>query len=382
MSHIWNHLWISLGMSCVSRKHVYEWVLEWLPAQIWERKTLNLSTFHRLTKWTCSAGSNTSSMCLPNLHIPMSHDPHMNVVSHIFMCLPNLLIRISHIPHINTSCHTSIIHVSSMCPPNLHVWKRHIPHMNTSYYTCFKGFPNLYIHTSALLLNKNQVHEILHTYESCVALVNSSCHTWMKDATRINEACQIVKQHTCIYVYMCVCVYTYMKTYIYMYIYIYTCIYIHIYTYAYTNMCVYPYHIHEHSHKHEYTSICVYMHTWWFLSTQHKQGAGRHLPQIGQAVEDALRHARQLVPGQHHVPVDMTDMSWRMYMHSVSLCTDRFCVSEIKSTQRHGQIDRHADQGKSVSFSHAHSDTNTQTQTRTNSQTQTQLRYLYEDSLY
>jgi len=113
MSHIWNHLWMSLCMSFVSRKHVYEWVLEWLPAQTWERKTLNLSTFHRLTKWTCSAGSSTSSMCLPNLHIPISHDPHMNVMSHIFMCLPNLLIRISHIPHMNTSCHTSIIHVSA-----------------------------------------------------------------------------------------------------------------------------------------------------------------------------------------------------------------------------------------------------------------------------
>jgi len=38
------------------------------------------------------------------------------------------------------------------------------------------------------------------------------------------------------------------------------------------------------------------------FSTQHTQGAGRHLLQAGQAVEDACRHARQLVRGQPKVP--------------------------------------------------------------------------------
>jgi len=38
-------------------------------------------------------------------------------------------------------------------------------------------------------------------------------------------------------------------------------------------------------------------------------GAGRHLLQVGQSVEDALFHARQLVTIQMKVPVGMLDMS-------------------------------------------------------------------------
>jgi len=41
----------------------------------------------------------------------------------------------------------------------------------------------------------------------------------------------------------------------------------------------------------------------------YKRRAERHLPQAGQAVEDALRHARQLVLGQRKGPVGMADMS-------------------------------------------------------------------------
>ena len=48
---------------------------------------------------------------------------------------------------------------------------------------------------------------------------------------------------------------------------------------------------------------------YYTLSPQHAQGAGRHLLQAGQAVEDALRHARQLVVRQHKSPVGMADMS-------------------------------------------------------------------------
>jgi len=45
--------------------------------------------------------------------------------------------------------------------------------------------------------------------------------------------------------------------------------------------------------------------------TQNTQDAGRHLPQAGQAVEDALPHARQLVRVQMKVPVcvGIADMS-------------------------------------------------------------------------
>ena len=39
------------------------------------------------------------------------------------------------------------------------------------------------------------------------------------------------------------------------------------------------------------------------------QGAMRHLLQAGQIVEDALRHALQLVVRQHKSPVGMADMS-------------------------------------------------------------------------
>jgi len=43
-------------------------------------------------------------------------------------------------------------------------------------------------------------------------------------------------------------------------------------------------------------------------------GAGRHLLQVGQAAEDTLRHARQLVNGQNEHPVGMTDMRWRIQL--------------------------------------------------------------------
>jgi len=49
--------------------------------------------------------------------------------------------------------------------------------------------------------------------------------------------------------------------------------------------------------------------TWVVLCTQHAQVAGRHLPEAGQAVEDALWHARQLVVVQMKFPVGMADMS-------------------------------------------------------------------------
>ena len=42
---------------------------------------------------------------------------------------------------------------------------------------------------------------------------------------------------------------------------------------------------------------------------QNTHRAGRHLLQAGQAVEDARRHARQLVPAQIKFPVGITDMS-------------------------------------------------------------------------
>jgi len=60
---------------------------------------------------------------------------------------------------------------------------------------------------------------------------------------------------------------------------------------------------------HLYKHINVHMHTWRPISMQHTQGAGRHLLQASQAVEDALRHARQLVPVQIKFPVGMADMS-------------------------------------------------------------------------
>jgi len=53
----------------------------------------------------------------------------------------------------------------------------------------------------------------------------------------------------------------------------------------------------------------MYIHTQFVLYAQYTQGAERYLPQAGQAVEDALRHARQLVIGQRKVPVGMADMS-------------------------------------------------------------------------
>ena len=42
---------------------------------------------------------------------------------------------------------------------------------------------------------------------------------------------------------------------------------------------------------------------------QNTHRAGRHLLQAGQAVEDALRHARQLIHLQLNEPVGMADMS-------------------------------------------------------------------------
>ena len=66
----------------------------------------------------------------------------------------------------------------------------------------------------------------------------------------------------------------------------------------------------------------------------HTQRAGRHLPQVEQAVEDARRHARQLVLGQIKGPVGMADMSCRMYMHSDSLCSHLFCVSGVSGREQ------------------------------------------------
>ena len=50
-------------------------------------------------------------------------------------------------------------------------------------------------------------------------------------------------------------------------------------------------------------------------------GAGRHLLQVGQSVEDALFHARQLVTIQMKVPVGMLDMSDE-YSLSLFQCLD------------------------------------------------------------
>ena len=68
-------------------------------------------------------------------------------------------------------------------------------------------------------------------------------------------------------------------------------------------------HTHVHMNVLLYTHICVHTHVVFPLHTAHTQGAGRHLQQAGQANEDALRHARQLVPGQIKVPVGMAEMS-------------------------------------------------------------------------
>jgi len=56
-------------------------------------------------------------------------------------------------------------------------------------------------------------------------------------------------------------------------------------------------------------SICLKRHA----------GAGRHLPQPGQAVEDALRHARQLVIGQKKAPVGMADKSRQLHPVALSV---------------------------------------------------------------
>ena len=50
-------------------------------------------------------------------------------------------------------------------------------------------------------------------------------------------------------------------------------------------------------------------------------GAGRHLPQAGQVVEDALRHTRELVAGQNKGPVGMPDMSRRIQLVTLSVPT-------------------------------------------------------------
>ena len=57
----------------------------------------------------------------------------------------------------------------------------------------------------------------------------------------------------------------------------------------------------------QYTFICATLHSL-FRPTPHA-GARRHLPQAGQAVEDALRQTRQLVMVQRKLPVGMTDVS-------------------------------------------------------------------------
>jgi len=73
-------------------------------------------------------------------------------------------------------------------------------------------------------------------------------------------------------------------------------IWAHIYTY--TNVYTYIYMYNAYIYIYIYnTYIYIYME------------AGRHLLQAGQAVEGALRHARQLVVGQIKSPVVVTDMS-------------------------------------------------------------------------
>jgi len=67
--------------------------------------------------------------------------------------------------------------------------------------------------------------------------------------------------------------------------------------------------IHIHIRTYEYASKHTCVHTHVDFSTHHTQGAGRHLLQAGQAVEDALRHARQLILGQIKATVGMADMS-------------------------------------------------------------------------
>ena len=88
----------------------------------------------------------------------------------------------------------------------------------------------------------------------------------------------------------------------YTYISIYICIRIHTHTNTHKQ-------IHTHTHVHNlYTKIFVHTHVV-SLFTQNTQGAGRHLLQAGRAVEDARRHARQLVRGKNKPPVGMADMS-------------------------------------------------------------------------
>ena len=80
------------------------------------------------------------------------------------------------------------------------------------------------------------------------------------------------------------------------------------YMHAYINRKAHTHtrtHAHTHTHKHTHTQKKKHAHkrrhththvqTQFPLSSQHTQGAGRHLLQAGQAVEDALRHARHLV---------------------------------------------------------------------------------------
>jgi len=56
-----------------------------------------------------------------------------------------------------------------------------------------------------------------------------------------------------------------------------------------------------------------------FTLSHYTAGAGWHLPQAGQAVEDALRHARELVTVQIKAPVGMPDMSGRIQPVALSM---------------------------------------------------------------
>ena len=65
--------------------------------------------------------------------------------------------------------------------------------------------------------------------------------------------------------------------------------------------------IHKYMYMYKQNAMCDEENL--IITQQHTQGAGRHLLQAGQAVEDARWHARQLVPVQIKVPVGMEDMS-------------------------------------------------------------------------